>query len=364
MSFQIKDFASIAASQINHARAVTEKITDFQPGSVARTLMEAPAVEIEELYLQMFLGLRDAIPVATFLSFGFEKLQPAYAHGFVSISRATPHAEDVIVYENTLFTAADGRTYKATAYVTWIAGALSVSVPVVATVIGLAGNITSGLITSSVSFGSEYTISNADISTGRDLEIDSEREIRFAEYIRSLSRGTVVACAYAARQAVVLDGEGAVYEYVTRSGLMESPGRVRIYLYSSRGVPSAELLANAQRVIDGWKDETTGAVTEGYRAAGVRFDVLPMVERTISLSIRVSMRAGYTLDATVRQQLNDIFASAILAVKPEETLQLGTIVELLLGADGVLSVVPASTENVVCAVNEALKPAALTISEL
>lgn len=51
MAFQIKDFASIVASQINHARAVSDKITDFQPGSVARTIMEAPAVEIEELYL-------------------------------------------------------------------------------------------------------------------------------------------------------------------------------------------------------------------------------------------------------------------------------------------------------------------------
>ena len=54
MSFQIKSFNDIVLSQINHARSVTEKITDFAPGSVARTLMEAPAVEVEELYLQMF----------------------------------------------------------------------------------------------------------------------------------------------------------------------------------------------------------------------------------------------------------------------------------------------------------------------
>ena len=51
MPFQIKDFASITAGMLNHARSVTSKITDFQPGSVARTIMEAPAVEVEELVL-------------------------------------------------------------------------------------------------------------------------------------------------------------------------------------------------------------------------------------------------------------------------------------------------------------------------
>lgn len=364
VSFQIKDFSSIVASEINHARAVTDRITDFVPGSVARTLMEAPAVEIEQLYLQMFLGLRDAIPVATFQSFGFDKLQPAYAHGFVTISKSAAPTSDIIIFEGTVFTAADGRTYKTSQYTTWLAGRASVSVPVAATVIGLAGNITRGLITSSPSFGTEYTISNADITTGRDLETDSEREIRFAEYIRSLSRGTTYACEYAAASAQVLDADGAVYEYVTRSGLVESGGRVRIYLYTSRGVPSAEMLATAQRIIDGYKDPVTGERFEGYRAGGVRHDVLAMSERLVPLGIKVGMLDGYELTDAVEQELSDIFASTITAVKSGEVLQLGTLVEKLLGASGVLSVVPTTDDNIVCGLNEALKPGTLTISAL
>lgn len=364
MPFQIKDFASISASQINHARAVTDRISDFLPGSVARTLMEAPAVEIEELYLQMFLGLRDAIPTATFQSFGFDRLEPAYAHGYVSISKSPAPTQDETVYEHTLFTAADGRAYKATAYVTWIAGRQSINVPVVATVIGLAGNVTRGQITASPSFGSAYTISNSDIITGRDLETDSEREIRFAEYIAALSRGTVVACRYEASRAETLDSDGSVFEYVLRIGLAESGGRVRIYIYGSRGLSTAELVANAQRRIDGWKDETTGVVTEGYRAAGVRFDVLPMAERAVPLSIKVAMQTGHELTAAVRQQLNDIYTGLIFSIQPEQTLQLGTVVEQLLDADGVLSVVPLTNDNIVCGVSEALRAGILTIAEL
>ena len=41
--FQLKDFASIAASMINHMRAAGSRISDFSIGSVARTLGGATA---------------------------------------------------------------------------------------------------------------------------------------------------------------------------------------------------------------------------------------------------------------------------------------------------------------------------------
>jgi hypothetical protein len=38
MAFQIKNFVSIVAAMVNHMRATQDKITDFNVGSVARTL--------------------------------------------------------------------------------------------------------------------------------------------------------------------------------------------------------------------------------------------------------------------------------------------------------------------------------------
>ena len=46
--FQIKDFTSIAAGLINVVRATTNKVTDFNRGSVIRTMLEATAAEIED----------------------------------------------------------------------------------------------------------------------------------------------------------------------------------------------------------------------------------------------------------------------------------------------------------------------------
>lgn len=363
MSFQIKNFTAIVASMINHARGVTTKTTDFQPGSVVRTLVEAPAVEVEELYLQMFLGLRDAIPVATFLSFGFDRLPAARAHGFVSVSAEDPPVDPIVIPIGTIFTAVDGRLYSSTAAVTWSTGLIA-RIPVQSSAVGSAGNIAQGLITSSSLFDTNYVVSNAEISTGRDVETDPEREARFADFVSALSRGTVAACLYGAGSARILDEDGNTYEYVVREGMLEQAGYVIIYLYSSRGIPSAELITVSQTIIDGERDVVTGVATPGFRAAGIRFEVLPMVERAVPLSIKVQMLPGYVLNSAVEQELGEIYAAALNDVQPGTTLYLGTMLDLLLGAEGVHQIVPVTSSNIVCAVNEVLTAGTLTIVEL
>ena len=110
--FQIKNFVSIVAGALNYVRGVTTRITDLQPGSVTRTLIEAPAQEVEELYVQMFNGLLEAIPVATYKSFNFQLLTATYAGGMVSVTTSTPLTQSIDISKNTIFTAKDGRQYR------------------------------------------------------------------------------------------------------------------------------------------------------------------------------------------------------------------------------------------------------------
>lgn len=362
--FQIKDFNSIVLSEINHARSVTDKVTDFQPGSVIRTLMEAPAVEMEELYMQMFLGLREAIPVATFLSFGFGLLPAKVARGFASVSLETPLIAPYVIPLGSVFATTDGRVYRSTEVVTMPIGATSGSVPIAYRSAGQDGNVAAGAITSAAALPAGFTVGNSALDTGRDEETDGEREARFAEFVGSLSRGTVEACMYAVRQSRVLDADGRLTEYVVRAGMNESSGRVRIYLYSSAGIPSAALLADGQARMNGSRNEVTGVVTPGYRAAGVRFDVLAMAERAVPLSIKVGMFTGHALTAAVVQALSDIFASTIRAAAPGQTLYLGELVESLLSVPGVERIVPVSSSNILCDVSEALVPGTLTVAAL
>lgn len=366
MAFQIKDFTSIVAAQINHARSVTDKVTDFQPGSVVRTLMEAPAVEMEELYLQMFLGLRDAIPVATFQSFGFDKLPSRRAFGYASVSSADPLTAEISIPAGTKFTTEGGGSYTSTVDVTFAASQTLVRVPVQADVTGLAGNVAAGLITECALFPSSsgYTVGNSLIANGADAESDADREARFAEFVAALSRGTVAACQYAAGAAAVLDADGNIDQFVTRVGLTEIPGRVTIFVYSNQGTASAALLADGQIRIDGSRDDIAGTITPGYRPAGVRVDVLAMAERLVPMGIQVQMLDGFTLTPSVIQDLTDIYAAEIGGVAAGSTLYLGSLVEALLGATGVAAVVPDATSNITCAVGEALMPGVLTITAL
>lgn len=364
MAFQTKDFISIVAGALNQMRGSTDKITDFRVGSVARTLIEGPAVEIEQLYQQMFIGLREAIPVSTFLSFGFTPLAASRAHGVVRLTRQATITTPQTIPQGTEFTATDGRRYTSTGDVMWVPMTATVDVPVQASVTGSAGNVAAGVITSSAFTASlPYTvsISNMPITNGRDEETDAEREARFAAYVQSISRGTVMAVLYAAKQAQIVGANGVVEEYVARTGIDDQSGYVRIYLYSSIGLPSAALLADGQRLIDGYRD-AQGNPVSGYRAAGVRIDVLPMIEAPVDFSATVSMFPGYTLNTATQNALLDVFTEVVSSVETGGTLFIGTLVEQLLSVPGVRQVVPTNNANILCAQNEVLVPGVFSVT--
>lgn len=350
---------------LNHVRGTTKKITDLQPGSVTRTLIEAPAVEIEELYLQYFNGLREAIPVATFKSFNFNKLAAMYARGYVTVSAVTAPTTLLVVPKGTEFTSSDGRVYKSTADAAWAPGVKSVRIPVMAEAPGQQYNISTGSINASTFFNSgNYTISNAAINNGRDLETDAEREARFAAFISSLSRGTVTACLYGAQSATLNDDQGNISEYVTRIGYTEIAGYVKIFIYSSAGLPSRDLLTRGQLIIDGWRDADTGAITPGYRSAGVNIEVASMIERAIPLSARVTLLTGYTLDAAMKQSMTDVFATRLAEAQSGDVIYADEIETALLSITGVRSVIIDMSENIICGPNEALIPGTVTVTTL
>lgn len=65
----------------------------------------------------MFIGLREAIPTATFLSFGFDRLPASFAHGWVSVSSPDPLDDPLTIPLGTEFSTADGRIYTSTAQI-------------------------------------------------------------------------------------------------------------------------------------------------------------------------------------------------------------------------------------------------------
>jgi hypothetical protein len=102
VAFQVKKFDSIVASMINWISSTTTKITDFNVGSVVRTLLEAVAMELEELYYQLQLATEEAIDEAIYRTFNFPRNPPKKATGTERFTRLTGTTAIVTIPQGTI----------------------------------------------------------------------------------------------------------------------------------------------------------------------------------------------------------------------------------------------------------------------
>lgn len=350
MAFQIKDFASIVASMINLMRGNTNKITDFQPGSVARTLVEAPAVEIEELYMKMFQGLLEAIPVATYLSFGFDLLPSSAATGVLTFYALGGHSSTVVIPAGTTGRNLEtGLDYTTTRSVTIPVGQTQVSVSAACKTAGFASNTDANTITSVVGNLDGVTgVANLTAFTGgRDVESEDERKVRFRNYISTLQRGTTAALYYGANSVKLFDVNGAVIEEAKWIKIVEpyeidptanNPGFVFIYIHNGVGDTSSALIGQVQKTLDGYYLDD-GTPVPGYKAAGVVVQVVAAAETLVNVTGAVVVDAGRESDQT------SILADCVTAVR-EYLLGLGIgspaikseIIQRIMSVDGVYNV--------------------------
>lgn len=353
--FQIKNFVSIVAGALNYVRGVTTRITDLQPGSVTRTLIEAPAQEVEELYVQMFNGLLEAIPVATYKSFNFQLLTATYAGGMVSVTTSTPLTQPIDISKNTIFTAKDGRQYRTLGDMTWPVSETTINIPVSSVKPGFSGNAAIGEIVASTTFPPpQFSISNAAITGGKDSETENERMARFASFIASLSRGTKDSLLYSMTTVRLLDTNGNATEWVTRIGYDYTLGFNHLYIWSNLGIPSNALLTQAQTIINGYTDPATGTKVPGYSAAGVRTDVAAMASHKVPMSFFVEVAAGYTLDAAMKQQIRNAYYSLLASVGAGETIRPDDVRAAALQVPGVTKASVSMSSNITCGQSEVL----------
>lgn len=367
--FQTKNFPSIVASMINHMRVTQDRITDFHVGGVARTLVEAPAIELDEFYQRVLYGLLEAIPTAIYHAFGFDALPAAHAGGTVRFSAQATVATAVPIPAGTVVVSpATSRRYMTDADSEIPSGSSYADVRVTAEYAGIDGNAPSGTLTElSSQVDQVVSITNPDpIIGGKEAEADEERKERFIYYIGSLSRGTVWAINYAAKSATVLSGSGDIAEYVERVGIDEGAGRVTLYLLGSHGEASDELIAEAQSIIDGRPPTATELDwVAGYRPAGVEVNAAKMAIRPVSVVLRVAFISNlYVVDAGLIAAVRTVLNAKLSAAMPGTIIYANELIDAVLSLTPMLRVILDSDSNVVCGVNEQLILGDLSITEI
>lgn len=325
--FRSKDFLTLIDGMILTARAHTERVTDYNVGSVARTLLEAPGLEIDALYQAMVVNLLDAIPIAIYQGFNFATLPAVAAAGSVTFISPQPVTGNAVLIPAGTVLRVPGQltSYQTQADATIPVGGTAVAVPIACVETGEIGNALSNTVTANDAQLNLIVTNPQPISGGRGPETADERRLRFIRYIQSLARGTVASLDYIARTGQILALNGVVMERVERVSIEETPGHVNCWIYNGRGNTSLALCDQVSRRIEGYWDEPTQQWVPGYRPAGMRVDVLAMIEQAIDVSLELDVQSTYRTPALLTAAGDAVKA----AIRAEQSLGLLRPAELI-----------------------------------
>lgn len=353
MTFQIKNFVSIVASMVNRVRARSSTLTDFNVGSVNRTMLEATAQEIDELYQQMVAGLVATLPVATYRTFSFTKLLAVSAGGVVRVSITPQSTATLIPAGSKLTQSATTSAYLSRSDVIIAAGDSFGDVPVVAAEAGQAGNL-AAQVPFTFAIPPPGFLSAANLVAfinGNDEETAEQQKTRFNDFITTLARGTNAALVFGARsKSFLVDGAGNVVERVAFANTYEPwvddrtqpVGLVQIFLHNGVGGTSGALIAKARTVLYGYVDPATGLRVPGYKAAGIKLDVIAATELAVSLTGKVSAKPGYSSLVLATSAVTTI-ATYIAGLDIGQTFILAKVIELVMEIPGVSNFVLTGT---------------------
>lgn len=364
--FAPKTFLALIGDMIAYSRATSPQVTDYNVGSVARTMLEAPALELDALYQMMYVGLIDSIPSAIYEGFNFPRLPAQAARGFVTFTVSGARTEPIVVPANTVVRNPLTPILYYTQSTLTIAqgeGDTTGTVLVAAGSTGAETNAIAGSLTSYLPVISGVTCANADALTGgADEETDEQRRQRFARYIQTLARGTIASLEYAALQGVVYSLGGLPMETVKQVGVEETAGRVNLYIFNGTGSTSDDLVADVEQRVEGYYDTDTGRWVAGYRPAGMRVAVAKMTEVPFDVDVEVDAPINYR-GAAFEQDIQDAIGAVISSQRTHPTLRPIEIINGVLGVTGVdgctiLSPTTATTIEP----NTVLIPGTLTIS--
>jgi len=320
-TFNLKHFEQIAASMMNLMASVQASITDYNIGSVNRTMLEAVALELEEIYYRTFQGILDGIPAGVYEAFGFGKLPATPAVGNVTFGRSAAATVSYTVPTGTVVATATGLRFTTTEEVVILAGNTSVNVQVAASDAGAAGNVAANsiiLMTIAV-LGIETVTNGLPTSGGADEETADGQQARFTEYVLGLARSPINGIEAGAKTVTLVDaGSGLITERVVLAKIVEPylldqrepVGIATLYIDNGAGGASVDLVIKAQQVIDGYID-AEGVTIMGYRAAGVVINVVAVTLFSQDVSALVTLDSGAdqaTVDTSLRNAIDAVFS--------------------------------------------------------
>lgn len=247
-----KDFQRLLSELISYVGA-SKGLTDFNPGSIVRTILEAAAAMMEECYYLLSILLpKFWVRTATgewldrrAEDFGKSRKPGAVAIGVLTVGRDTPAPFSIVISSGTLFEI-DGNHFITLERGVIQIGQTAVDVAVEAKQIGTESNYPEGVVLHLVGVavsGVEWAKVKV-LKGGADVESDDDFRARLLDWLRN--PGTSGNIADYKHWAMDIEGVTGAYVIPTWDG----PGTVKVVLLGpDKTTPDASLVERVQDVI-------------------------------------------------------------------------------------------------------------------
>lgn len=197
-----------------------------------------------------------------------------------------------------------------------------------------------------------------------DARNDDQRKVRFQAYIQTLARGTNAAVLYGLKTVALNNSAGVLTERVAVAQVTEpwltdplQPiAYVKCYVHNGVGATSGTLVLHAQEVIDSYTD-ANGTAIAGWKAAGVKVDVLAAAESAIPITASLTIAPGYTL-AGVSDEVEASCAAYVTQLEIDETCIRAELIARIMAVEGVTNVFWTPPGASILASNRQLQPGA------
>lgn len=332
MAIEIPTFDELYDRFRNAAQARSTRITSesFSPGyiwdvaagtvaHVAQEILERAILQHNATFLKRAAGEDLDSLVQDHL--GFSRQVGVAAVGRVQFSRASaPQLASVLIGAGTVVRTSAGGLRFLTTHDVLMTGT-NAEAEVRAEVVGQAGNVEPGTLTKLVTplADSAIGVSNQERTAGgRDREADPELRERALLYHQTLSRGTLKALEFAARNV-----PGVVYATAS-----DESGLPAVFIADVTGQAN-QLIATAVH-----------EALEDYRAAGVPVAVYAAVKVMVDIRLIITFRADGAAGIPTRQAITEAVVRAVNALRIGETLHKSAIIAAAMGvAPSIVNVV-------------------------
>jgi len=270
MAAEIRRYDDIMQQATANMIARTDKITDYNPGSIAHTICDTIARIAERIYVAIRQGYNDNLRLIPYFFFGFTRNQGEYANGTVIFKRGNPLPTRTPIPISTK-TSGMGKIFLTTETGFIEPGAvLSNEIKIKAVERGKSYNLSAlaiDTIETLVSSDIAEVTNPYPITGGLDTESDAELDERFKIHVNGLSGTNDYAIIDAARNVNGIRSVSAK----NHKPPLRNIYNMSIYVDDGTGSATPETLEAVKLAIEGDGTE----LHQGHLAPGVEVRVLP-----------------------------------------------------------------------------------------